>query len=128
MEERKGGRVEERVGGRMEGRGRMEVHLPVLRKLQNVAGIAAGVGFVLGLAIPVVAIFALNWHCPFGDGILQFGGFLALTAIGSAIVVGNLTALVSIGISKYRQIGSVRKPNLPGDESMASDSSKRRRS
>ena len=88
----------------------MEVHLPVLRKLQNVAGTAAGVGFVLGLAIPVVSIFALNWHCPFGDGILQIGGFLVLTAFGSAIVVGNLTALVSIGISKYRQIGSVRKP------------------
>ena len=93
-----------------------EVQLPALRKLQHVAGTAAGIGFVFGLLIPVVAIFALNWHCPFGDGILQIGGFLVLTAIGSAIILGNLTALVLIGVSKYRQMGSVRKPNLPGEE------------
>ena len=91
-----------------------EVRLPALRKLQNVAGIAAGIGFILGLAIPVLAIFALNWHCPFGDGIFQISGFLALTAIGSTIIVGNLTAIVSIGVAKYRR--------------SLSDSSKRRRS
>ena len=83
-----------------------EVQLPALRKLQNVAGTAAGVGFVLGLLIPVVAIFVLNWHCPFGDGILQIGGFLALTAFGSAIIIGNLTAIVLIGVSKYRRMVS----------------------
>lgn len=91
-----------------------EVQLPALRKLQSIAGNAAAIGFVLGLLIPGVAIFALNWRCPFGDGILQVGGFLALTAIGSAIVVGNLTALVSIGVAKYRR--------------GTSDSSKKRRS
>ncbi len=91
-----------------------EVQLPGLRKLQNVAGTAAAIGFVLGLLIPGVFIFALNWHCPFGNGILQVGGFLVLTAIGSAIVVGNLTALVSIGVAKCR-----RAP---------SDASKKRRS
>ena len=80
-----------------------EVQLPALRKLQNVAGTAAGAGFVLGLLTPAVAIFALNWRCPFGDGILRIGGFLVLTAIGSAIILGNLTALVSISVSKYRQ-------------------------
>ena len=52
-----------------------EVQLPGLRKLQNVAGTAAAIGFVLGLLIPGVAIFALNWHCPFGNGIFQVGGF-----------------------------------------------------
>ena len=83
-----------------------EVQLPALRKLQNVAGIAAGVGFVLGLLIPGVAIFSLNWHCPFGDGILQISGFLALTAIGSAIVIGNLAAIILIGITKYRRMVS----------------------
>ena len=92
----------------------MEVHLPALRKLQNVAGTAAAIGFVLGLLIPGVAIFGLNWHCPFGNGILQVGGFLVMTAIGSAIVVGNLTAIVSIRVAKYR-----RAP---------SDTSKKRRS
>ncbi len=81
-----------------------EIQLPALRKLQNVTGIAAGIGFVLGLVIPVVAIFALNWQCPFGDGILRVGVFLALTAIGSAIVVGNFSAIVLIGISKYCQM------------------------
>ena len=90
-----------------------EVQLPALRKFQNVAGIAAGIGFVLGLLIPGVSIFSLHWQCPFGDGILQVGGFLAITAFGSAIVVGNLTALVLIGVAKYRR--------------MLSDSSKKRR-
>ncbi len=80
-----------------------EVRLPGLRKLQNIAGNAAGIGFVLGLLIPCVAIFALKWQCPLGDGILQVGGFLVLTAIGSAIILGNLTAIVSIGVAKYRQ-------------------------
>ena len=91
-----------------------EVQLPALRKLQNVAGTAAGIGFILGLLIPVAAIFVLNWHCPFGDGILQVVGFLALTAIGGAIVIGNLTAIVSIAVAKYRRT--------------VSDSSKKRRS
>lgn len=80
-----------------------EVQLPALKKFQNVAGIAAGIGFILGLLIPSVAIFILHWHCPFGDGNLQVGGFIAITGVGSAIVIGNLTALILIGIAKYRQ-------------------------
>ena len=83
-----------------------EVQLPALKKFQNVAGIAAGVGFVLGLLIPAVAIFILDWQCPFGDGILQVGGFIAIMGIGSGIIVGNLTAVILIGIAKYRRIRS----------------------
>ncbi|RKU16295.1 hypothetical protein C6503_12775 [Candidatus Poribacteria bacterium] len=83
-----------------------EIQLPALKKFQNVAGIAAGIGFILGLLIPSVAIFSLHWHCPFGDGILQVGGFLAITGVGSAIVVGNLTALILIGVAKYRRMRS----------------------
>lgn len=81
-----------------------EVQLPVLKKFQNVAGAAAGIGFILGMLIPAVAIFILNWHCPFGDGILRIGGFLVITGFGSAIVFGNLVALFLIGFAKYRQM------------------------
>ena len=81
-----------------------EVQLPMLKKFQNVAGIAAGIGFILGLLVPAVAIFRLHWQCPFGDGILQVGGFMAITGVGGAIVIGNLTGLILIGVAKYRRI------------------------
>ena len=80
-----------------------EVQLPALKKFQNVAGVAAGISFILGLLISAVAIFILHWQCPFGDGILQISGFIAIAGLGSAVVVGNLTALITIGIAKYRQ-------------------------
>ena len=80
-----------------------EIQLPGLKKLQNTAGIAAGIGFVLGLLIPAVAIFIAEWQCPFGDSILQVSGFMAITSLGSAIIVGNLTALILIGVAKYRR-------------------------
>ena len=80
-----------------------EVQLPMLKKLQNVAGAAAGIGFILGILIPTVAIFILDWHCPFGDGIFRIGGFLIISGFGSAIVLGNIIALVLIGFAKYRQ-------------------------
>lgn len=90
-----------------------EVQLPALKRFQNVAGTAAGIGFFLGLLMPAVAIFILHWHCPFGNSILQISGFLVITGLGSAIVIGNLTALITIGIAKYRR--------------MLSDSSQKRR-
>ena len=86
-----------------------EVQLPALKKFQSVAGIAAGIGFVLGLLIPAVAIFGLHWHCPFGNSILQVGGFMAITGLGSAIVSGNLVAVFLIGIAKIKQ----RRINRP---------------
>ena len=91
-----------------------EVQLPMLKKLQNVASAAAGIGFILGTLIPAVAIFILDWHCPFGDGILRIVGFLVILGFGSAIVFGNIAALVLIGFAKYRQ--------------MLSDSSRKRKS
>lgn len=81
-----------------------EVQLPMLKKLQNVAGAAAGIGFILGILIPAVAIFILDRHCPFGDGILRIGGFLIISGFGSAVIFGNLVALVLIGLAKYRQM------------------------
>ena len=81
-----------------------EVQLPMLKKLQNVAGTAAGIGFILGTLIPAAAIFILDWQCPFGDGILGVGGFLVTAGFGSAIIFGNVAALILIGFAKYRQI------------------------
>ena len=81
-----------------------EVQLPMLKKLQNVASAAAGIGFILGTLIPAVAIFILDWHCPFGDGVLRIGGFLVIAGFGSAIVLGNIVALILIGFAKYRHI------------------------
>lgn len=81
-----------------------EVQLPMLKKFQNVAGGAAGIGFILGTLIPVVAIFILDWQCPFGDGILRIGSFLVIAGFGSAIIFGNIVALALIGFAKYRQI------------------------
>lgn len=81
-----------------------EVQLPMLKKLQNVASAAAGIGFILGILIPVVAIFIFDWHCPFGDGILRIGGFLIILGFGSAVIFGNLVALILIGFAKYRQM------------------------
>ena len=80
-----------------------EIQLPMLRKLQNVACAAAGIGFILGTLIPTVAIFILDWHCPFGDGMFRIGGFLVIAGFGSGIVFGNIVALVLIGFAKYRQ-------------------------
>lgn len=83
-----------------------EVQLPMVKKFQNVAGAAAGIGFILGTLIPAVAIFIFDWQCPFGDGILWIGGFLVITGFGSSIIFGNIVALVLIGFAKYRQIRS----------------------
>ena len=80
-----------------------EIQLPMLKKLQNVAGAAAGIGFILGTLISTLAIFILDWQCPFGDGILRIGGFLIISGFGSAIIFGNLVALILIGFAKYRQ-------------------------
>ena len=80
-----------------------EVQLPALKKFQNVASIAAGIGFILGTLIPAVALLVFGWRCPFGDGILRTGGFLAITGFGSALVFGNIVGLLLIGFAKYRQ-------------------------
>ncbi len=80
-----------------------EVQLPMVKKFQNVAGAAAGIGFILGTLIPAVAIFIFDWQCPFGDGMLRIGGFLVIAGFGSAIIFGNIVALALVGFAKYRQ-------------------------
>lgn len=81
-----------------------EIQPPFLKKYQNIAGIAGCIGFVLGTVIPGIGIFTHSWHCPFGSGILRIGGFLIISGFGSAIVLGNLVALLLIGFTKYRQM------------------------
>ncbi|MDE0088808.1 MAG: hypothetical protein OXU23_24020 [Candidatus Poribacteria bacterium] len=81
-----------------------EIHPPLLKKYQNIAGIAGCIGFILGTVIPGICFLMLGWHCPFGSGILRIGVFLIISGFASAIVLGNLVALLLIGSSKYRQI------------------------
>ncbi|MCE2399797.1 hypothetical protein J4G08_02790 [Candidatus Poribacteria bacterium] len=91
-----------------------EFHPSGLKRYQNIAGIAGGIGFVLGTVIPGVAILTHNWHCPFGDGMLQTTGFLAITGFSSAIVLGNLVAFLLVGIARY-QHGSRKSSHRKGD-------------
>lgn len=81
-----------------------EVQLPAVKKYQRISAVAACVGFIIGVLIPTRAIFTNNWPCPFGDGLIQVCGFLGIVGLGSGIIVGNLTALILIGIAKYRQV------------------------
>ncbi len=84
----------------------LEVQLPI-RKYQKIAAIAAVVGFLLGMLIPVLAFRGGYWLCPFGSGLIRTGGFVLLTGILSAVVIGNVAAFLLITIAKLRQSSSV---------------------
>ena len=79
-----------------------ESQLSGVKKYQNIAGIAGGIGFVFGTVIPCIGMLKYGWDCPFGDGIFQTVGFLAIAGFGSAIILGNLVAFLLIGIAKYQ--------------------------
>ena len=79
-----------------------EIQLPGFKKFQTISAVAAGIGFIIGVLMPARAIFMNNWQCPFGNGLLQICGFLGIVGLGSGIVVGNLVALILIGIAKWR--------------------------
>ncbi len=79
-----------------------EIQLPGLKKIQMISAVAAGIGFIIGVLISARAIFVNNWQCPFGNGLIQICGFLGMVGLGSAIIVGNLVALILIGIAKWR--------------------------
>ncbi len=91
-----------------------EIHLPSLKRYQNIAGIAGGIGFCLGIIIPGIGILVWNWQCPFGNGILQTVSFLALTGLISAMVLGNLAAFILVRIAKFRH-SSQKTPKKTGD-------------
>ncbi len=80
----------------------LEVKLLGFKKYQTLSAVAAGIGFLIGILIPARAIFINDWQCPFGSGLIQILGFLGIVGLGSGIVVGNLTALILIGIAKRR--------------------------
>ena len=81
-----------------------EIHLPQLKKYQNISGVAGITAFLLGTVIPVIGFLILDWHCPFGNGLFQTLAFSVLIGIISALVIGNLMAFLLIRLVKYRQI------------------------
>ena len=79
-----------------------EIRRSEIKKHQELAGIAGGIGFLLGIIIPGVGLLTHAWRCPFGTGSLQAIGFLTITGFGGAIVLGNLVAFLLVGIAKYQ--------------------------
>ncbi len=90
-----------------------EIQLPAIKKYQQIAGIAAGVGVILGILIPAAAIFSPKWTCPFGDGILHISIFLLFTGLGCGMLLGNLVGVFLIGVAKYRKISKQGIPAPP---------------
>ena len=81
-----------------------ELHLPLLKKYQNIAGIAGIIGFLLGTVISGIGFLILGWHCLFGNGLFQILAFSVLIGLFCAFVLGNLVAFLLIRIVKYRQV------------------------
>jgi hypothetical protein len=80
----------------------LEAHLPI-KKYQRVATIAAAIGFILGVLTPVIFISTGEWSCPFGSSAIGVGGFILLTGVISAALIGNGVALLVILALKWRQ-------------------------
>ena len=81
-----------------------EVRPSGYKRHQNIAGIVGFVSFVLGTVISGIGILLKYWKCPFGNGILQTLGFLFLIGVICAVVLGNLVAILLVGIAKMRQV------------------------
>lgn len=81
-----------------------EIHLPQLKKYQNVSGLAGTIGFLLGTIISGIGILIFGWSCPFGNGLFQTIAFSVLIGIICALVLGNLVAFFLIRRVKHRQI------------------------
>lgn len=80
----------------------LEIHLPKLRKYQNISGIVSIISFLLGTVISGIGFLKLGWHCPFGIGFFQILAFSVLIGLFSAFVLGNLVAYLLIRIVKFR--------------------------
>lgn len=95
-----------------------EIHLPQLKKYQNIAGITGVIGFLLGTVIPGIGFLGFGWHCPFGQGLFQALTFSVLIGVICALILGNLVAFLLIRVVKYRQVArktSQREGDLDGN-------------
>ncbi len=79
-----------------------QVRLPI-KKYQNLAGIAAVVGFLCGVVIPLFGFATERWTCPFGDHLTHKAIFGLLSGVVCAFLLGNLAAVALILIAKYRK-------------------------
>ncbi len=91
-----------------------QIHLPQLKKYQNISGIAGITGFLFGAVISGIGILIFGWHCPFGYGLFQTIAFSLLIGIISAFVLGNLVAFLLIRFVKYRH-GTRKTSQREGD-------------
>jgi hypothetical protein len=80
-----------------------QIRLPI-RRYQNLASIAAVVGFLFGVAIPLYGFATGLWTCPFGDHITHKAIFGLLSGVLGALLLGNLAAVALILIAKYRKL------------------------
>lgn len=80
-----------------------EAHPSKFKKYQHFAGIVGCIGFLLGMVISGVGILLQIWNCPFGNGLLGTLCFLLLIGLGSAVLFGNLVAVMLIVFAKLRQ-------------------------
>lgn len=80
----------------------LQIHLPLLKKYQNISGIAGIIGFLFGTVISGIGFLVLGWYCPFGSGLFQISAFSVLIGLFCALVLGNLVAFLLIRIVKYR--------------------------
>ncbi len=91
-----------------------QIHLPQLKKYQNISGIAGIIGFLMGTVISGIGILRFSWYCPFGNGLFQTIAFSVLIGIICALVLGNLVAFLLIRFVKYRH-GTRKTSQRRGD-------------
>ena len=95
-----------------------EIHIPQLKKYQNIAGITGIIAFLLGTVIPGIGFLGFDWHCPFGQGLFQALTFSVLIGILCALILGNLVAFLLVRIVKHHQAArktSQREGDLDGN-------------
>ena len=80
-----------------------QVRLPI-KKYQNLAGIAAVVGFLCGVVIPLFGFATERWTCPFGDHLTHKAIFGLLSGVVCAFLLGNLAAVALILITKLSKL------------------------